>query len=120
MFKQHSWGTAAILATAVGISMGSVAQAQIEPAPMWLASGTTGYPDMSNYHEGMVIHANCDMHCHDLDLFLYDDRGHLVAQHATDNDQPYIVVPYDGDFAVGVFMDYCDGDACEAWISYSY
>lgn len=56
----------------------------------------------------------CDEDCHDLDLMVYDNRGNLVEQDASDDDVPQVMfTPRNtGRFRITVRMYNCDQEPC--------
>ncbi len=83
----------------------------------WLAHGESELVQ-SHFTAGEVITATCNDHCLDLDLYLYDADGNLVAEDVELDIAPTLLAPYDGNFLLEVYMPKCvDPEGCTAWVS---
>ncbi|MGC1308339.1 MAG: hypothetical protein WA885_14030 [Phormidesmis sp.] len=71
--------------------------------------------------EGESVYATCDQDCSDLDLFLYNDLGAMVASDDELDSFPMVVAPYEGDFMIEVTMPSCPHSAgCSVSVSSDY
>ncbi len=62
------------------------------------------------------VYANCDRNCVDLDIYLYDVKTEeLVASDTLPDDNPFVAVPYEGEFWVETVMVSCLVEVCEVW-----
>lgn len=64
--------------------------------------------------------AVCDDDCDDIDLYLYDQSGRLVAQDTESDDTPYVAysVPFTQTLKVVVKMEDCSYNPCEYRLGY--
>jgi len=73
----------------------------------------TGY-----FVQGEEIFASCDEDCMDLNLFLFNEMGAMVAADDSVDAYPVVTAPYDGTFAIEVSMPTCThGAGCNATVS---
>lgn len=95
----------------------SAAPALAQDRSLWMYSGESS--SVSGYFlEGESIYGTCDADCSDLDLFLYDGAGNLVASDTLLDAVPIVTAPYAGDFTVTVSMPSCSTSAgCAVGIS---
>ena len=95
----------------------SVPTAQAQELAFWLANGESELVQ-THFKAGETITATCGKHCLDLDLYLYDIQGNLVAQDSELDIAPTLLAPYDGNFLLEVFMPNCThSEGCTAWVS---
>lgn len=95
----------------------SAPMAQAQELAFWLADGESELVQ-NHFTAGEVITATCNQNCLDLDLFLYDAEGNLIAQDTELDIAPTLLAPYDGNFLLEVFMPSCDApEGCTAWVS---
>lgn len=60
------------------------------------------------------IYGDCDTDCHDMDLYLYDDRGRIVARDEEDDDSPILnyTPRYSGKYELVARIPRCDANPC--------
>ena len=100
---------AAISAIIAGVTMFIGVQAEEAKAQsraLWLQDGevttVSGY-----FYAGESIYGECDQDCFDLDLFLYDANGALVAEDSLPDYFPVVTAPYEGYYTVDVYVYDC-------------
>jgi len=118
MLKLRSVLTAAAFATAA--IAGTVAEAKAQDRSLWLYDGQS--TNVQGYFvSGEAIYATCDGDCYDLDLFLFDSAGRLVAQDVELDSAPVVFAPYEGNFTIEVSMPNCThSQGCAAWVASDY
>ena len=90
---------------------------QAQELAFWLANGESELVQ-THFTAGETITANCSENCLDLDLFLYDAKGNLIAQDTELDVAPTLLAPYNGNFMLEVFMPNCiHPEGCTAWVS---
>ncbi len=87
---------------------------------LWLYNGQSatvyGY-----FLAGEGIYGSCDYDCYDLDLYLYDSAGNLVASDTLLDSFPIVNAPYTGNFTIEVTMPNCSHSAgCAVEVSSDY
>jgi len=123
MFSRHFLSRHFQLATAVFVTAASVSvpnSAHAQDHAVWLnENAETSFT--ANFIAGESIRGVCDGDCFDLDLFLYDSAGNLVAQDISLGSAPVLLVPYSGAFTVRVAMSNCTHSAgCAAYFQSDY
>ncbi|NJM97512.1 MAG: hypothetical protein HC800_10390 [Phormidesmis sp. RL_2_1] len=94
----------------------TVSPALAQDRTAWLSSGQ--FTNVSGYfNAGEAIYATCDIDCTDIDMYLYDASGTIVAADDAPDNQPYVYAPYAGNFVVQVTMPACYAEACAVAIS---
>ncbi|NEQ52837.1 MAG: hypothetical protein F6K11_22315 [Leptolyngbya sp. SIO3F4] len=95
----------------------SVPPVQAQELDFWLAHGESELIQISAT-AGETITASCNENCLDLDLYLYDAEGNLLAKDSERNIAPTLLAPYDGEFLLEVFMPNCKHpEGCTAWLN---
>ncbi len=115
--KFRTVASAAVAAMTLA-SMSSAAVAQDRTS--WLRNSESA--TMTGYLlQGEDVYATCNEDCQDLDLFLYDDTGRLVAADEQIDSFPIVTAPYEGTFVVKVAMPSCLSAAgCSVSITSDY
>lgn len=96
---------------------GLVSPAIAQDRTVWLQDNETttitGY-----FLQGEEVYASCDEDCADLNLFLFNEMGAMVAADDAVDAFPVVTAPYDGTFSIEVSMPTCThGAGCSASIS---
>lgn len=65
-------------------------------------------------HRDYAISAVCDQDCSDLDLYVYDENGNLIASDAEPDDYPHVLVSpkWTGQFTAVITMESCRFQPC--------
>ncbi len=94
----------------------SVPPGQAQELTVWLANGESELIQ-TRFKAGDTITATCNENCLDLDLYLYDAQGTLIAQATELTIAPTLLAPYDGNFLLEVFMPNCiNAEGGTAWV----
>lgn len=107
----------ASLAASLCCVVASAVPAIAQNRSLWLYNGQNA--TVSGYFlAGENIYGTCDSDCYDLDLFLYDTAGNLVASDTLLDSYPIVTAPYTGNFSVTVTMPNCSHSAgCAVGVS---
>lgn len=88
------------------------------PSSLWLDNGQMASYE-SFFSARTLIRGTCDSDCSDLDLYVYNMSGNLVAQDIDGDPYPVVAIPYDGTFRLEVKMHNCShSQGCEAYLEY--
>jgi hypothetical protein len=117
-FKFSRLCTAALMLATATVA-GVAGQAKAEGYSAWMYEGDSVTYD-AYLLAGESVYAACDEDCLDLDLFLYDESGALVAVDDAVDAQPILTAPYEGNFTIEMAMPSCTTvEGCEASVSSS-
>ncbi|MEN8445567.1 MAG: hypothetical protein ABG776_11205 [Cyanobacteria bacterium J06555_13] len=117
IFKLRTLATTTACAT-VAVA-GLVSPALAQDRTDWLTpGGTTNTSGV--FSEGENIYGTCDSDCTDLDMYLYDGYGNLVAEDTELDAYPIVTAPYTGEFYIEVTMPSCYAEACYVEVSSDY
>ncbi|MEO1592280.1 MAG: hypothetical protein AAFU71_13440 [Cyanobacteria bacterium J06632_22] len=115
--RRFQLATAAVIAT-TSTSIANIAHAQDHSVWLHENEETTF---TANFLAGENIRGVCDGDCFDLNLFLYDSAGNLVAQDSRLGSAPAVTVPHSGVFTVRASMPNCTHAAgCAAYFQSDY
>ncbi|MEO1403395.1 MAG: hypothetical protein AAFV72_19395 [Cyanobacteria bacterium J06635_1] len=110
----------AMMAVSTSAVAGVALEAKAQDRSLWLHNGQSDLVE-GYFAAGELIYGDCDHDCYDIDLFLYDRRGNVVAQDTDIDAEPVLVAPYEGAFVVEVSMPSCNHvEGCEVWLSSEY
>ena len=102
------WGSGIV--TAVAVAVGAAMPAIAQDQTVWLRDNeettVTGY-----FLQGEDIFASCDDDCNDVDLFLFNEMGVMVAADDATNTFPSVTAPYEGTFVLRVNVPSCNHGA---------
>ncbi|MEM8810834.1 MAG: hypothetical protein AAGF01_32895 [Cyanobacteria bacterium P01_G01_bin.38] len=113
-------GWLATIVVSTGAIAGMAVEAQAQDRSLWLYDGDSDIVE-GYFAAGEEIYGGCDEDCYDLDLFMYNEQGDVVAQDTAVDAAPVLVAPYEGSFMIEVSMPNCSHvEGCEVWLSSEY